>query len=96
MRKCRRQVADLVRQNSPVYLAMILSAWTEDDEIYVGVIQRKLAWGIAVTQLRRAQDKLLSDLTDQVLQISAQLNSKKQSELSRRVAVFNALTNLAP
>ena len=30
------------------------------------------------------------------MQISAQLNSMKQAGLSRRVAIFNALTNLAP
>jgi hypothetical protein len=66
------------------------------DEVFVGVIQRKLSWGAAATRLRAIQVRLLSNLTDRAIQVDAQLNSAKQAELARRVAVFDALTNLAP
>jgi hypothetical protein len=96
MQKCRRAALEYLRQNSLLSLALVLSAWAEEDEVFVGVIQRKLPWGVAAARLRSAQIKLLSDLTDRAIQIDAQVNSAKQAELSRRVAVFDALTNLAP
>ena len=66
------------------------------DEVFVGVIQRKFSWGTSAARLRATQIKLLSDVTDRAIQIDAQLSSTKQAELSRRVAVFDALTNPAP
>jgi hypothetical protein len=75
---------------------LVLSAWADEDAVFVGVIQRKLTWGVAATRLRAIQVKLLSELTDRAIQINAQLNSAKQAELSRRVAILDALTNLAP
>jgi hypothetical protein len=96
MQKCRREVIGLVRQRSPISLALVLSAWADEDEVFVGVIQRKLSWGSAATRLRAIQIKLLSSLTDRAIQVDAQLNSTKQADLARRVAVFDALTNLAP
>ena len=96
MQKCRREVIGWVRQSSPISLALVLSAWADEDEVFVGVIQRKLSWGVAATRLRAIQIKLLSSLTDRAIQVDAQLNSAKQAELARRVAIFNAITNLAP
>jgi hypothetical protein len=96
MQKCRHEVIGYVRQSSPVSLALVLSTWADEDAVFVGVIQRKLSWGVAATRLRAVQVKLLSELTDRAIQVDAQLNSAKQSELSRRVAIFDALTNLAP
>jgi hypothetical protein len=96
MQKCRREVIGLVRQDSPVSLALVLSAWADEDDVFVGVIQRKLSWGVAATRLRAIQIKLLSSLTDRAIQVDAQLNSAKQAELARRVAIFDAFTNLAP
>jgi len=40
--------------------------------------------------------KLFSKLTDQAFRESTQLNANKQAELTRRVSILNALTNLAP
>ena len=60
--KCRRQVIGLVRQSSPISLALVLSAWADEDGVFVGVIQRKLSWGVAATRLRAIQIKLLSNL----------------------------------
>lgn len=96
IQKCRREVIGYVRESSPVSLALVLSAWADEDAVFVGVIQRKLTWGVAATRLRAIQVKLLSELTDRAIQINAQLNSAKQAELSRRVAILDALTNLAP
>lgn len=96
MQKCRREVIGYVRQNEPLALALLLSAWADEDAVFVGVIQRKATWGVAATRLRAIQVKLLSQLTDRAIQIDAQLNSARQAELSRRVAIFDALTNLAP
>lgn len=96
IQKCRREVIDYVRQNEPLALALLLSAWVDEDAVFVEVIQRKLSWGVAATRLRAIQVKLLSQLTDRAIQIDAQLNSARQAELSRRVAIFDALTNLAP
>jgi len=96
MQRCRREVIGLVRKSSPISLALVFSAWADEDEVFVGVIQRKLSWGSAATRLRTIQIKLLSSLTDRAIQVDAQLSSAKQAELARRVAVFDALTNLAP
>jgi hypothetical protein len=96
MQRCRQEVIKLVRQSSPISLSLVLSAWADEDEVFVGVIQRKLSWGRAATRLRAIQIRLLSSLTDRAIQVDAQLNSTKQAELARRVAVFDAITNLAP
>jgi hypothetical protein len=96
IQQCRPQVIGYVRQSSPASLALVLSAWTDEDAVFVDVIQRKLSWGAAATRLRAIQVKLLSELTDRAIQIDAQLSSAKQADLSRRVAIFDALTNLAP
>jgi hypothetical protein len=96
MQKCRRQVISYVRQSAPIFLALILSAWADEDGVLAGVIQRKVSWGNAATQLRIIQVKLLSSLTDRAIQLDAQLDSAKQAELARRVAIFDAITNLAP
>lgn len=96
MQRCRLEVIGLVRQSSPTSLALVLSAWADEDEVFVDVIQRKLSWGAAATRLRAIQIKLLSSLTDRAIQVDAQLSSAKQAELARRVAIFDALTNLAP
>ena len=58
IQKCRREVIDWVRQSSPISLALVLSAWADEDEVFVGVIQRKLSWGVAATCLRAIQIKL--------------------------------------
>jgi hypothetical protein len=62
-RACRQQVVTYTTRNEPVFLPLVLSNWAEEDDVFVGLIQRKLSWGAAVT---------------------------------RRVAIFDALTNLTP
>lgn len=57
------------------------------------MIQRQLLWGAAATRLRTIQAKTLSDLTDRAIQIAAELDSAPLLELSRRVAILDALTN---
>ncbi len=94
--KCRQQVAGYFRQSAPIFLALILSAWADEDRVLVSVIRRKVSWGDAATHLRIIQVTLLSGLTDRAIQVDAQLNSATQAELSRRVAIFNAITNVVP
>lgn len=96
IQKCRRAVAEYVRRSAPVALALVLSAWADEDMVFVGVLHRKLSWGGAATRLRSIHVRLLSNITDRAIQIDAQISSARQAELSRRVAVFNAITNLAP
>jgi hypothetical protein len=96
MQTCRQKVLRYVRESSPISLALVLSAWADEDEVFVGVIRRRLAWGVAATRLRSIQVRLLSKLTDQAIEINAQLSQANEADLSRRVAVFDAITNLAP
>jgi hypothetical protein len=94
--KCRSEVIGRVRQSAPTSLALVLSAWADEDAIFVSVIRRKLTWGAAATQLRSTQIKLFSSVTDRAIQVDAQLNSARQAELARRVDILDAITNLAP
>ena len=96
MQRCRQKVLGYVRQNDPTFLSMLLSTWAKMDQVFVGVIQRRLSLGAAATRLRTIQIDLLSDVTNRTIQIDAQLNTARQTELTRRVAIFDALTNLAP
>ena len=75
-------------------MLLLTATWTV--VIVVGVIQRKLSWGRAARRLRAIQNKLSSSPTDRAIQVDAQLNSAIQAELTRRVAVFDALADLAP
>ncbi len=96
MQTCRQQVIGYVRQSAPIFLAPVFSAWAEEDEVLVSVIHRKISWGDAASRLRTIRVKLFSNLTDRAMQLDAQLNAARQAELSRRVALFDAITNLAP
>jgi hypothetical protein len=96
MQKCRQQVIGYFRQSAPIFLALVLSAWADEDGVLVGVIERRVSWGDAATHLRTIQVRLLSSLTDRAIQVDAQLDRTRQAELSRRVAIFDAITNLAP
>jgi hypothetical protein len=96
MRVCRRQIADAAVRGFPASLSVLLENWNRDDEAFVLLATRKIAWGKMVMTLRANQAKMLEAVTRQTLQQSQQLISEKQAELSRRIAFFNALTNLAP
>ncbi len=93
---CREHLVDAVLRQTPASLAPFITSWNEQDQVFVLLVRRKLAWGEAVLRLRTVEAELFSKLTDQAVQIAAELNRNKQAELSRKIAIFNALTNLAP
>ncbi len=96
LQKCRHNTMAAIRQRAPIALASVLTAWNGEDEVFVLLSKRRLSWGDAVIRLRSNRAELLAKLTDQAFRESAQLNASKQAELSRRVSILNALTNLAP
>ena len=46
--------------------------------------------------LRTNRAEMLDQISRQILQLAQQLNAERQAELTRRVAIFSALTNLSP
>ena len=96
LQKCRYKTLAAIRQRAPIALASVLTAWNGEDEVFVLLSKRRLSWGDAVIRLRSNRADLLSKLTEQAFRESAQLSASKQAELSRRVSILNALTNLAP
>jgi hypothetical protein len=96
IQECRRQIADAAVRGFPTSLAVLVENWNKDDEAFVLLATRKMAWGKTVMTLRANHAKMLETISRQTLQLAQQLNSEKQAELSRRIALFNAVTNLAP
>jgi hypothetical protein len=96
IRKCREQIVDAAVRGFPTSLAVIVDRWNKDDEAFVLLATRKLPWGKMVLKLRTNHAEMLDAIARQELQLSQQLSSERQAELSRRVALFNALTNLVP
>jgi hypothetical protein len=96
IRECRRLVADAAVRDFPTSLAVIVANWNKDDEAFVLLATRKLGWGKTVMKLRTNHAEMLDAMAHQLTQLSQRLSSEKQAELSRRVALFNAVTNLAP
>jgi len=96
LQKCRQKTLAAIRQHSPIALGRVLTAWNAEDGVFVLLSKRRLTWGNAVTRLRTIRGELFSKLTDQAFRESAQLNANKQAQLTRRVSILNALTNLAP
>jgi hypothetical protein len=96
IQQCRQRLINTVLTQIPASLAVFVASWNRDDGIYVLLSERKLAWGPAVMRLRIIEAELLSNLTDLMFRITTRLSREEQAELSRRIAIFNALTNLAP
>jgi hypothetical protein len=96
LQKCRQKTLAAIRLQSPIALGRVLTGWNAEDGVFVLLSKRRLTWGDAVTRLRTIRAELFSKLTDQAFRESTQLNANKQAELTRRVSILNALTNLAP
>ncbi len=94
--KCRRQVVDITLRDFPTALPLLVTAWNKDDEAFVLLATRKLAWGKVIMAIRTNHAEMLDALARQALELSHQASAERQAELSRRVALFSALTNLAP
>jgi hypothetical protein len=95
-RSCRKQLANEVIRVSPTSLGILATNWNNDDEAFVLLATRKAAWGKTIMKLRANRAVMLDGVSHEILQLVQQVNSEKQSELTRRVAIFSALTNLAP
>jgi hypothetical protein len=95
-RTCRKQLADEVLRASPASLGILVTNWNKDDEAFVLLATRKVAWGKTIMKLRANRAEMLDGASHEILQLVQQMDSEKQAELTRRVAIFNALTNLAP
>lgn len=95
-RECRRKFADALLDVMPTALPVLAANWNKDDKTFVQLAMRKLTWGQAVIKIRENRAEMLDAISHQILQLAQQLNAERQAELSRRVAIFNALTNLSP
>jgi len=94
--KCRDQVFDITLSDFPTALSVLVANWNKDDETFVLLAARKLAWGKAIMRIRANHAEMLSALSRQALEISQQASAERQAELTRRVALLSALTNLVP
>ena len=96
VRKCRDQISETAMSDFPTALAVLVTNWNKDDQTFVLLATRKLAWGKAVMAIRTNHAETLAELARQTLQASQQATAERQAELSRRIALLSALTNLAP
>jgi hypothetical protein len=62
----------------------------------VKVTERKLNWGNALMRIRRNRAELLAACVNQAMEIAKQARRERDAEMTGRVQIFGALTNLAP
>lgn len=95
-RVCRKQLVSEVLRVSPTSLGLLVTNWNKDDEAFVLLAARKAAWGETIMKLRANRADMLNGASREIEQQAKLANAEEQAELTRRVAIFNALTNLAP
>jgi hypothetical protein len=95
-RVCRKQLVSEVMRVSPTSLGVLVTAWNKDDEAFVKLATRKAAWGETIMKLRTNRADMLKEESREIVQQAQRASAEEQAELTRRVAVFDALTNLAP
>ena len=95
-RACRKQLANDVLRVSPASLGIVATNWNKDDVAFTLLATRKITWAKTIMILRANRAEMLAGASREIQQLVQQMDSQKQAELSRRVAFFNALTNLAP
>jgi hypothetical protein len=96
VRQCRNQIVDITLRDFPTALAVLVVAWNKDDGVFVLLATRKVAWGKAIMEVRANRAELLTALASQTMELSKQASAERQAQLTRRIALFSALTNLAP
>jgi hypothetical protein len=96
LEKCRHQIVEISLRDFPTALPILVVAWNKDDETFVLLATHKLVWGKAIMAMRTHHAEMLAALAHQALQLSQQASAERQAQLSRRIALFSALTNLAP
>lgn len=95
-RQCRHQVLEEAFKTLPTATSLLLSTWNKDDEAFVKLIEHKVRWGDALILIRRNRAELLAALVNQAIEIAKQTRQERDAEMTRRVQIFGALTNLAP
>jgi hypothetical protein len=95
-RVCRKQLVSEVLRVSPTSLGTLVTNWNKDDEAFVLLAARKAAWGETIMKLRANRADMLDRASHEIVQQAHRANAEEQAELTTRVAIFNALTNLAP
>jgi hypothetical protein len=93
---CRHEVIRITLRDLPTALAILVTTWNKDDEAFVLVATQKLAWGKAIMAIRTSHAEMLNELVRQAQQVAQQASAERQAELSRRIALFSAFTNLVP
>jgi hypothetical protein len=96
MRACRKQLAKEVLRASSASLGILVTNWNKDDEAFILLATGKIAWGKTIMKLLANRAEMLNGASHEIVQQVQQMDSEKQTELTRRVGVLNALTNLAP
>ena len=95
-RVCRKQLVSEVLRVSPTSLGILVTNWNKDDEAFVLLAAHKAAWGETIMKLRTNRADMLKGESREIVQQAQRASAEEQAELTRRVAIFNALTNLAP
>lgn len=80
----------------PLLIVPVTSDWNDDDATFAQLAQRKLTWGQAVMELRTNRARMLHAVAEGVMQEAKQISAESQAESFRRIAPFDALTNLSP
>ena len=86
----------MIEREDPLYVPIVLTGWSNDDEVLVLLAQRKLTWGDAVMRLRVNRAETLTKVADQLSRSMAQLNQEREAALSRRVSFINAVLKAIP
>jgi len=96
LEECRHEISRITLRDFPTALAILVTTWNRDDETFILLATQKLAWGKAIMAIRASHAEMLNALAHQAQQSAQQASAERQAELSRRIALFTALTNLAP
>lgn len=96
IRLCGNQLVDFARQTTPAYVPIIIATWNKDDEVFVQLARRKMAWGDAVMRLKANRTELLTKVADQLSRMTRELNERQQKALDRRASYLDSLLGLVP
>jgi len=96
LEECRHEISRIALRDFPTALAILVTAWNKEDETFILLATQKLTWGKAIMAIRASHAEMLNALVRQAQQLAQQASAERQAELSRRIALFTALTNLAP
>jgi hypothetical protein len=93
---CRDQVVASVLSTDAEYAPMVLAAWNKDDATLVLVVNSKIGWGEAVSQLKTHLVEMLTKIIDTAYRNAAALNRSRDTVLDRRLSILTKLLALVP